>query len=266
MLATHKLTESEIENFKRQFATDGYFIVRNVVSREGLAELNKALTQEFDTASKSGALFSGGGLVSGHLNFSPGARGRFAYDAMEEAGIIDLIKQLDPHVVRLPRVGGNFNLPGSHTQHAHTDRGYARDFMIVNVAVVDTDIHNGAMEVIPGTHDRLYKFTEIVLGRHLQKGVRMLVNQGDVLVRNSNLWHRGMTNKSSSPRPQLSFTWEDGGSNDADPFGIEGGKIRFLPNWFKPTPLGRLREQLFVKVPFTYSALRFARSIVDREY
>jgi len=64
----------------------------------------------------------------------------------------------------------------------------------------------------------------------------------------------------------LALTWEDGGSNDTDPFSANGGNIRFLPNWFKPTRLGWLREQLFVKVPITYSALRFARSLLDDEY
>jgi hypothetical protein len=40
----------------------------------------------------------------------------------------------------------------------------------------------------------------------------------------------------------------------------------FLPNWFKLTPMGRLRERLFVKVPAAYAALRLARSLVDKEY
>ena len=75
-----------------------------------------------------------------------------------------------------------------------------------------------------------------------------------------------MTNLTNAPRPMLAFTWEDGGSEDADPFNAGGGEIRFLPNWFKPTRIGRLREHLFVKVPLTYSALRFARSLLDREY
>jgi len=266
MSTTRRLTESETETFRRTFTSEGYFIVRNAVSRERLATLHRAMSQEFDAQFKSGALFSGGGLVSGHLNCFPGAEARFAYEAMEDLGIIDLIKELDPHVVRLPRVGCNFNLPGSHTQHWHTDRGYSRDFMIANVAVVDTTIENGAMELIPGTHSRLYKYTEIVLGRHHRKGMRMLVNRGDVYIRNSNLWHRGMTNETSVPRPQLSFTWENGGSMEADPFGVDGGKIRFLPNWFKPTRIGRLREHLFVKVPIAYSALRFTRSLFDSEY
>jgi hypothetical protein len=266
MLATDKLTGSEIENSKQAFARNGYFILRNVVSAARLIELHQALAREFDAASKSGALFSGGGLVSGHLNCFPGAGARFAYDTLQERGIIDLIVQLDPRVLRMPNIGCNFNLPGSHTQHYHLDRPFTRDFMIVNVAVVDTDVENGAMEVVPGTHKRFYRYTRFVLERRHRDAVRVPMNRGDVLIRSSNVWHRGMTNRTSIARPMLAMTWEDGGNNHADPFSVEGGKIRFLPNWFKPTRLGRLREQLFVKVPITYSALRFARSLVDSQY
>jgi hypothetical protein len=138
--------------------------------------------------------------------------------------------------------------------------------MIANVAIVDTVIENGAIEVIPGTHKRFYKYTQFVLERRYRDGVRVPLNQGDVLVRSSNLWHRGTTNRTSVPRPMLAMTWEDGGSDMQDPFVADGGKIRFLPNWFKPTRVGRLRERLFVKIPITYSALRFGRSLLDREY
>jgi ectoine hydroxylase-related dioxygenase (phytanoyl-CoA dioxygenase family) len=99
-----------------------------------------------------------------------------------------------------------------------------------------------------------------------RNGIRVPLNRGDVLVRNSNVWHRGTTNRTAAPRPMLAFTWEDGGSNQPDPFSANGGQIRFLPNWFKLTPAGRLREKLFVKVPISYTALRLARSLVDREY
>lgn len=266
MSENDKLTGSEIESLKQAFAGNGYFVIRNLVSPERLTELHQALAQEFDTASKSGALFSGGGLVSGHLNCFPGAGARFAYDTLQERGVIDLMKQLHPKVLRMPYVGCNFNLPGSHTQHYHIDRPFTRDFMIANVAVVDTVVENGAIEVVPGTHKRFYKYTQFVLERRDRNGVRVQLNRGDVLIRNSNVWHRGTTNRTSVPRPMLAMTWEDGGSNDQDPFSVEGGNIRFLPNWFKPTRVGRLREQLFVKVPIAYSALRFARSLFDSEY
>jgi len=266
MLTTNKLSRTEIESLKQAYARDGYFIVPNVVSPEHLTELHLALSREFEMASDSGALFSGGGLVSGHLNCFPGAGARFAYDTLQDRGIIDLIKQLHPNVLRMPNVGCNFNLPGSHTQHYHIDRPFTRDFMIANVAVVDTVVENGAIDVVPGTHKRFYKYTQFVLERTRRNAVRVPLNRGDVLIRSSNVWHRGMTNRTSVPRPMLAMTWEDGGSDYPDPFGVDGGKIRFLPNWFKPTRLGRLRERLFVKVPLTYSALRFARSLLDSEY
>jgi hypothetical protein len=237
-----------------------------MVSQERLIELHTTLSREFDRASESGELFSGGGMVSGHLNCFPGAAARFAYDTLEQRGIIDLLRQLHPNVMRMPNVGCNFNLPGSHTQHWHTDRPFASDFMIANVAVVATSIENGATDVIPGTHRQFYKYTRFVLERCERNSRRVLLNRGDVLIRNSNVWHRGMTNHTEAPRPMLAFTWEDGGSNDQDPFSADGGRVKFLPNWFKLTPMGRLRERLFVKVPAVYTALRLARSLVDREY
>lgn len=266
MLATSTTIDSELERCQQEFASNGYFVLRNIVAPEGLSELHRGLSREFDAAAKSGALFSGGGLVSGHLNCFPGAGARFAYDTLQERGIIDLMKQLHPSVVRMPNVGCNFNLPGSHTQHYHIDRPFNRSFMIANVAVVDTVIENGAIDVIPGTHQRFYKYTRFVLERRHRDGLRIPMKQGDVLIRSSNVWHRGMTNRTSVPRPMLAMTWEDGGNNNPDPFSANGGQIRFLPNWFKPTPAGRLRERLFVKVPIAYSALRFARSLVDKTY
>jgi ectoine hydroxylase-related dioxygenase (phytanoyl-CoA dioxygenase family) len=266
VLAADQLTTGEIENAKMEYASNGYFILRNVISTERLAELHLALSQEFDRASKSGALFSGGGLVSGHLNCFPGAGARFAYDTLQARGILDLLKQLHPSVQRMPNVGCNFNLPGSHTQHYHIDRPFTREFMIANVAVVDTVIANGATELVPGTHKRFYKYTRFVLERRHRTGVRVPMNRGDVLIRSSNVWHRGMTNRTSIPRPMLAMTWEDGGSNNPDPFNAGEGKIRFLPNWFKPTRVGRLRERLFVRIPIAYSALRFTRSLFDSEY
>jgi Phytanoyl-CoA dioxygenase (PhyH) len=266
VLLTDELTGNELEELKQEYADNGYFVLRKVVSDGRLTELHRALAHEFDRASKSGALFSGGGLVSGHLNCFPGAGAQFAYDTLQERGIIDLLKQLHPSVLRMPNVGCNFNLPGSYTQHYHIDRPFTRDFMIANVAVVDTVIENGAIELIPGTHKRFYKYTQFVLERCHRNGQRVPMKRGDVLIRSSNVWHRGMTNQTSVPRPMLAMTWEDGGSDAHNPFSTWGGEIRFLPNWFRPTRVGRLRERLFVKVPIAYSALRFGRSLVDKEY
>jgi hypothetical protein len=266
MTATRRLGNDELEKAGQEFADNGFLILRQVIAAEPLAQLHQALSREFERVSASGELFSGGGLVSGHLNCFPGAGARFVYDCLQQAGVVDLVRQLRPNVLRMPNVGCNFNLPGSRTQHWHTDRPFSREFLIINVTLVDTNAQNGATDIIPGTHRQLHRYTKFVFGRVARNARRVETRRGDVVVRSSNTWHRGMTNHTATARPMLAFTWEDGGSTLPDPFSLHGGQIRFLPNWFKLTPLGRLREQVFVKVPAVYAALRLARSLVDREY
>ena len=253
----------DLEALKRTFAEEGYVIFKNVVSKERLAQLRDRLQQEFDRAKTSGGLFSGGGLISGHLNCFPGEESRFVYESLEQHGIIDVVKALFPKATRLPNVGCNFNLPHSVAQHYHMDRNFLDHFIIANVAVVDTDLTNGAIDLVPGTHKKFYKFWRFAVERPHRASKRISMNQGDVMVRDSNVWHRGMPNHTELARPMLAFTWEDGGTTQGDPFQQESGKIVFRQNWYRPTRLGRLRERTFVTAPITYSAYRFVSSLLD---
>src|SRR5437899_3322238 len=115
------LSPVELDSLKQSFAEDGYVVVKNVVSHAKLVDLHAQVVTEFERSKRSGGLFSGGGLVSGHLNFSAGEAARFAYEALQEHGIVDLIRTISPGSVRGPNVGGNFNLPNSVTQHYHMD-------------------------------------------------------------------------------------------------------------------------------------------------
>jgi hypothetical protein len=251
----------DLETLKHAFAEDGYFIVRDVVSLERLSQLRTRILEEFEGAKQAGRLFSGGGLISGHLNCFPGEESRFAYDALQGHGIIDLIRSIFPKAVRLPNVGCNLNLPNSVAQHYHVDRNFTNDFIIANVAVVDTDLENGAIDLVPGTHKKFYKFWRFAIERPHRASKRVPMKQGDVLVRTSNVWHRGMPNRTAVARPMLAFTWEDGGSTRDDPFKVDDGKIVFRQNWYRPNFLGRLRERTFVTAPITYSAYRFVGSL-----
>jgi len=250
-----------LEQLKQTFAKDGYLVFRNVVSPKRLSVLHEQLAAAFEDARRSGRLFSGGGTISGHLNCSPGEASRFAYESLEAHGIVDLIKTVFPKATRLPNVGCNFNLPHSVAQHYHADRNFLDHFMIANVAVVDTTIANGAIDIIPGSHQKFYKYWRFALERVARASTRLEMKQGDVLIRTSNMWHRGMPNVTDAPRPMVAFTWEDGGSTQSDPFKTEDGKIVFRQNWYRPTTLGRLRERTFVTAPITYSAYRFVTSL-----
>ncbi|MFT3922244.1 MAG: phytanoyl-CoA dioxygenase family protein [Myxococcales bacterium] len=246
------------------FARDGYLVLRRVVDRRRLASLTEELVAEFSRASAAGELFSGGGLLSGHLNCFPGTPSRFAFDALRERGVLKQVRELWPDATRLPNIGCNFNLPGSCEQNVHVDGYAARPFIVANVATVDTTLENGAMEAIPGSHLRPYKYWQLALS-DLPR-VRIELEAGDVLIRPSTLWHRGMPNRTRACRPMLAFTWENGGSELADPYARNAGRITFLPNRYTRDLSGNMREFAFAALPRVGSAYLFLRSLFSSSH
>ncbi len=242
----------------RAYRENGFVIIKGAIAREPLAVHYENILGAYDRARSQNGLFAGGGTISGHLNCFPGAESRFVYETLRERGVIDLVRALSPQAKRLPNVGCNLNLPGSSPQNEHADGYAASPFAIINIAAVDTDLSNGAMEVMPATHRREYRYWQLVLER--PRRLRPSLERGDVLIRSSMLWHRGMPNESRTPRPMLALTWEDGGSELEDPYSAHEGKISFFPNRYQPTKLGRLKERAFVAAPRVNSAVRFVRS------
>lgn len=255
----------DVAALKRSFEEDGYIVLRNVVSRGELRSVATRLDQEFEQWKQSNAAFRGGGLLSGHLNCYPGEVVRGVLNELRSSGTIELARALFPTDPNALRLGCNFNLPGSHAQHYHMDGIFLESFLVLNVAVVDTDLVNGAIDVIPKTHKRFYKYWEFASGRVYRGTTRLPMSQGDVLLRTSTLWHRGMPNRSAAVRPMLAFTFGEKGVNNPDPFAYAGGRVEFQTNWFTTSMLGRLRERTTVLAPITYSAYRFARSLVGNK-
>ena len=252
----------KMQDLSSAFARDGYVRLPNVVSKPRLTALTGELRGEYARACASGELFSGGGTISGHLNCFPGAQSRFVYDELQQYGVFDLVRNLSPSTTRMPNIGCNLNLPNSSPQNPHADGYAALPFLIVNVAPVDTDLKNGAMEVTPGTHLREYKYWQYAFSG--KPAIRMCMSAGDVIVRSSMLWHRGMPNRSDAIRPMLAFTWENGGSDLADPYAAHGGKITLLPNRYAQNLSGRLRERAFASLPALGRGYLFVRSVVHQ--
>jgi ectoine hydroxylase-related dioxygenase (phytanoyl-CoA dioxygenase family) len=151
-------------------------------------------------------------------------------------------------------------LPNSSAQNPHADGNVATPFPIVNVAPIDTDIENGAMEAVPGTHLHEYKYWQYALSG--KPAIRMRMSAGDVIIRLSSLWHRGMPNRSKAIRPMLAFTWEDGGNDLADPYTEHGGKITLLSNRYARNLSGRLQERAFASLPALGKGYLFIRSVI----
>jgi len=260
-----ELTIDNVEACRRALDADGYVILRDVISKSTLADLRAAVDAEYQRLNTSGALFDGGGGYSGHLNCFPGIAARAAYDEVCASGIVDVVRLANPAWADRPRVTLNYNLPHSVAQHYHMDGVYTRDFLICNVAVVDTDLVNGALDVLPSTNRKFYPFWKYALERKYRGTTRVPLQQGDMVLRRSTLWHRGMPNRSDRPRPMLAVTFGETPEPNMDPFALNDGAMEFYPNWFRPTRLGRLRERIFVTAPISYSAYRLVRSLYGRK-
>jgi ectoine hydroxylase-related dioxygenase (phytanoyl-CoA dioxygenase family) len=119
---------------------------------------------------------------------------------------------------------GNTALPGDFKQPVHPDMPqlwanltvapppYA---LIVNVPVVDMSAENGSTELWPGTH--------LDTRMHVQRGaievpdewaemrraevppIQPSVRAGSLLIRDGRLWHRGMPNHTTAPRPMIAM-------------------------------------------------------------
>jgi ectoine hydroxylase-related dioxygenase (phytanoyl-CoA dioxygenase family) len=245
---------SELLAVQHTLDEDGYVVVRDVVSREPLTLLAKEVTEAYERSEK----FEGGGSITGHLNCFPGRRARFVYDEVKDHGIVDAVLAMRPDRSNSIRSTMNFNLPGSVAQHYHIDGLYTDDFLICNIAVVDTSIENGAIDVLPGSNREFLPFWKYALRRTYRSSTRIEMAQGDVLLRKSTLWHRGMPNTAGVPRPMMSLTFGERSAPQNDAF---EGDVVFYPNWYSTSRLGVLRERTFAAAPVTYSAYRLAKSL-----
>jgi ectoine hydroxylase-related dioxygenase (phytanoyl-CoA dioxygenase family) len=259
------LSVDDVQRLRHSLESEGYAVIRDVVSKELLTEFAAMLAREYDHAKASGKLFSGGGSRSGHLNCFPGEQSRFIYDAIADHQIVEVARAIDPVKAKIVRPTLNYNLPNSVAQFYHMDGLFTEPFLICNVAVVDTDLNNGAIDVLPGTNRRFYKFWRYAVERKYRLSTRVCLDQGDVLLRMSTLWHRGMPNRTLTPRPMMSLTFGEMGTPDGDPFMTNGGEVEFYPNWYSTDRLGQLREKIFVTMPWTDSAFRFGRSLFSNK-
>lgn len=259
------ISETDVRDLVASIERDGYAVVPGVVDPGALATFSAELTEAYEHLRSEGKLFDGGGSLSGHLNCFPGEKSRFIYEAIRAHGLLDVVEHFGSEKLDRLRVTTNYNLPRSTAQHYHPDGLYTEEFLICNIAVVDTDLANGAIDVLPRTHKRFYKFWRYALERKWRSTTRVEMKQGDVLLRLSTMWHRGMPNDTDVARPMMSLTFGETSAPEADAFTAHGGDIQFTPNWYGTDRRGQIREQVFVKMPWLYSTTRFARSLVGNK-
>ena len=141
--------------------------------------------------------------------------------------------------------GGNTALPGDQRQPVHSDVGHLWPIesleaphppaqLVVNVLTVDVSPENGATELWPGTHRELgvgvgddIKIPQDLLEQRRASAppFQPTFCRGSVLIRDIRLWHAGMPNRTSEPRPMIAMihasAWLETGNPLLFPTGTE---------------------------------------------
>ena len=243
-----------------QFARDGYVVLPGALPAAMCSKFGTEILDEYQRLIDAGWKFNSSGQLAGHLNLAAGPSGRALLAALGQAGVPHLIEQLCGEPMALAQAAGNLNLPGSCHQDFHIDGDFSARTLIANVCLVPTDDHNGATALVPASHIAPLAYWQFRQQGWSRRAVRPTLAPGDVLLRPSNLWHRGTPNHSKTARPMAAFVWATAGAVDpaqperelTRPLTIYGNK--YYGRWRK------FKEFTAVRLPWLDEAIRLGRS------
>src|SRR5215207_4517606 len=79
---------------KQTFDQEGCVVLPGLVSKAELRSVQTHLSEEFERWKRSSAAFRGGGILSGHLNCSPGIIAKGVLAELKAAGVLELVQSL----------------------------------------------------------------------------------------------------------------------------------------------------------------------------
>ena len=248
----------DLSNFEK----DGFIILRNFIKDENFnslcEKLKKEVLLEFNKLDKTG------GSLMGNLNISPGVYSKKIFDKLNTENFKNIIQHISKKNFSAFDIisGGNLNFQYKYNQHFHTDSKFENSFLIVNVVTEDIYESNGPLEVLPGTQKERFPYWKIIF----KKSLRILAKKGDLIIRTSNLWHRGTKNISRKPRLLLAYTFQERKGENGKLEFEKNNDLKILNNLFKSNIKGILKENLYTRFSYLYKSFRLLRSIFTNKH
>jgi len=224
--------------------TDGLVVLEQVVEPEHLDLLHERLIA--DLAALQARTDTPYNWNAGNLQQDPPPFPPYLFaDVLLNPFVIAVTSALLGPGLKNVMYGGNTALPGDQRQPVHADVGqlwpldvldvaHPAAQLVINVATVDVSPANGATELWPGTHRELgagvgddIKIDDALLAarRAVVPPFQPTMRRGSMLIRDIRLWHAGMPNTTSEPRPMLAMihtsSWLETGSPLRFPTGTE---------------------------------------------
>ena len=217
------LDAEKLDRAKRALEQDGYVILNDVVARDHINLLRDRMLEDIEAVLARADVptqFSRGNIQQDPPPFPP----YLFRDVLVNDFIIQVTKSILGPGLHNSFYSGNTNIPGSQPQPVHADYGqlwpnlrvaHPAFSLVINLPLVDMDEHNGSTEVWPGTHadttvywqsgDIKVPFDALERRRAQIPPIQPTVRAGSAIIRDMRLWHRGVTNHSSQPRPMIAM-------------------------------------------------------------
>ena len=216
--ARQQLTPAHLDAALEAIRRDGLVILEQAVPTDVLASLRTRMDEDTEALLAFQAARGGNPRARGHLQQGPPPFAPYvSLGVTANPFAIAVSKHILGEGAYLAFYNGNTNLPGSVYQAVHLDQPHLWSpahgdaappySLIVNISPMDCHAGNGAVELWPGSH----RVMDAYEGNHVPPDllearrphsppVRGETRAGDITIRDSRLWHRGVPNLSDEAR------------------------------------------------------------------
>lgn len=204
--------------------SDGFVVLNDVVDPAHLDILHQRMIDDLDALrARPDAPYN---WNAGNLQQDPPPFPPYLFsDVLQNPFVISVTSAVLGPRIKNVMYGGNTALPGDQRQPVHADVGHLWPIdvlesphpaaqLVVNVLTVDVSPENGATELWPGTHRELgvgigddIKISAQALEdrRAICAPIQPTFRRGSMMIRDIRLWHAGMPNRTSAPRPMIAM-------------------------------------------------------------
>ena len=231
------------------------FIVKSIFkNNEEFLKISKNLKQELTNYFKKNSekIKSLGGYKSGNLNFISIKHSKQIIDLLNTNNFEEYFNHLTQDNLKNYEImlGGNLNFPKSKNQFFHTDGKWNPRMIILNIATSDIKKENGPMEIINESHKIKLPYWKFILKSPFFKKEKIFLDEGELLIREHRLWHRGTTNYSTNMREMLGIIFIKKKIIQNKPTNLDEEHFSVFSNIFGNSKKEKFKEFIFLKLKF----------------
>jgi hypothetical protein len=248
-----KLSQDHLQEAVRALQEDGVVILNEIADRQHMDLLREKMLEDVaQILERPDAPFN---FNRGNVQQDPPPFPPYLFrDVLLNDLVIAITKELLGAGLKNAFYSGNTALPqqgdlpkGGGRQPVHVDMGQLWPnltqatppfALVVNVLPVDVSPQNGSTEIWPGTHKDTSVYVQqgdlkisqeaLEQRRKVSPPFQPSAPAGSVIIRDMRLWHAGMPNQTSTPRPMIAMIHWVSWWNDISPISFPRGTEGFF--------------------------------------